>query len=101
VARYGLDAANVGDEGGFAPPCESFEAALDLLVAAIEGAGYTGKVKVGGGGRRSTRRVRRAEGARPDSVIAAVEERGVPGSSNPLMIAGARQSLASSCPAAS
>ena len=48
MARYGLDAANVGDEGGFAPPCESFEAALDLLVAAIEGAGYTGKVKVGG-----------------------------------------------------
>ncbi|GBF87758.1 enolase [Raphidocelis subcapitata] len=47
VARYGLDAANVGDEGGFAPPCESFEAALDLLVAAIEGAGYTGKVKIG------------------------------------------------------
>lgn len=47
VARYGLDAANVGDEGGFAPPCDSFEAALDLLVAAIDKAGYTGKVKIG------------------------------------------------------
>lgn len=49
VAKYGLDAANVGDEGGFAPPCDSFEAALDLLVAAIEQAGYTGKIKVRSG----------------------------------------------------
>lgn len=47
VAKYGLDAANVGDEGGFAPPCDSFEAALDLLVAAIDAAGYAGKVKIG------------------------------------------------------
>jgi enolase len=46
VEKYGLDAANVGDEGGFAPPCDSFEAALDLLTAAIGKAGYEGKVKV-------------------------------------------------------
>ncbi|KAI8470774.1 MAG: enolase [Monoraphidium minutum] len=47
VAKYGLDAANVGDEGGFAPPCDSFEAALELLVAAIDKAGYAGKIKIG------------------------------------------------------
>jgi len=35
----GLSTA-VGDEGGFAPPLESNEAPLVLLVAAIEGAGY-------------------------------------------------------------
>jgi enolase len=34
--KYGLSAANVGDEGGFAPPLATFEDALDLLVAAIE-----------------------------------------------------------------
>jgi enolase len=33
-------AAGVGDEGGFAPPLQSNEAPLELLVAAIEGAGY-------------------------------------------------------------
>jgi enolase len=32
---------SVGDEGGFAPNLESNRAALDLLVQAIEGAGYT------------------------------------------------------------
>jgi len=30
----------VGDEGGFAPPLDTLDAALDLLVAAIERAGY-------------------------------------------------------------
>jgi enolase len=30
----------IGDEGGFAPPLSSNEAPLDLLIAAIEGAGY-------------------------------------------------------------
>jgi len=46
-ADYGLDATNVGDEGGFAPNIESAERALDLLVKAIEKAGYTGKIKIG------------------------------------------------------
>jgi len=32
---------NVGDEGGFAPDLPSAEAALDVLVAAVEKAGYT------------------------------------------------------------
>src|SRR5688500_3428107 len=39
LAKRGLSTAG-GDEGGFAPDLESNRAALDFLVAAIEGAGY-------------------------------------------------------------
>ena len=46
-AKYGQDACNVGDEGGFAPNIASNKEGLELLNAAIEKAGYTGKVKVG------------------------------------------------------
>lgn len=46
-AEYGLDATNVGDEGGFAPNIESAEKALDILVKAIDKAGYSGKIKIG------------------------------------------------------
>lgn len=46
-SKYGLDATNVGDEGGFAPNVQTAEEALGLLVTAIEKAGYTGKVKIG------------------------------------------------------
>jgi len=45
--KYGLDATAVGDEGGFAPNFQSNAEAIDLLVAAIEKAGYTGKIKIG------------------------------------------------------
>ena len=45
--KYGQDACNVGDEGGFAPSITSNSEGLDLLVTAIEKAGYTGKVKIG------------------------------------------------------
>jgi enolase len=45
--RYGVDAVNVGDEGGFAPPLRSGDEALELVVAAIEKAGYTGRIKIG------------------------------------------------------
>lgn len=45
--RYGQDAVNVGDEGGFAPNIETAEECLQLLVDAIEAAGHTGKVKIG------------------------------------------------------
>merc|ERR1719221_797802 len=44
---YGLDSTAVGDEGGFAPKISDPEDALKLIVAAIEKAGYTGKIKVG------------------------------------------------------
>lgn len=39
LAERGL-ASSVGDEGGFAPALDSNEAPLELLAAAIEGAGY-------------------------------------------------------------
>lgn len=45
--RYGQDACNVGDEGGFAPNIQDNREGLVLLVDAIEKAGYTGKVKLG------------------------------------------------------
>ncbi|KAF9011174.1 enolase [Cyathus striatus] len=44
--KYGLDATNVGDEGGFAPSISTGEEALDLLQDAIKRAGYTDKVKI-------------------------------------------------------
>merc|ERR1712070_521802 len=45
--KYGQDACNVGDEGGFAPNIQNNKEGLELLVEAIEKAGYTGKVKIG------------------------------------------------------
>lgn len=46
-SKYGLDACNVGDEGGFAPNIQDNMEGLELLKVAIEKAGYTGKVKIG------------------------------------------------------
>ncbi|KAK9808026.1 hypothetical protein WJX73_006018 [Symbiochloris irregularis] len=45
--KYGQDAVNVGDEGGFAPPIQSAGDGLNMINQAIEAAGYTGKVKIG------------------------------------------------------
>eukprot|EP00755_Sulcionema_specki_P025587 Sspe_Gene.15727::Locus_5487_Transcript_1_2_Confidence_0.400_Length_1424::g.15727::m.15727/K01689/ENO, eno; enolase len=46
--NYGVDAVNVGDEGGFAPPIGGGggEEPLQLLVEAIKEAGYAGKIKI-------------------------------------------------------
>merc|ERR1711990_454481 len=44
--KYGQDATNVGAEGGFAPNILANTDALDLVVEAIEIAGYTGKVGI-------------------------------------------------------
>ncbi|KAF8451498.1 Enolase, C-terminal TIM barrel domain-containing protein [Terfezia claveryi] len=44
--RYGQSAGNVGDEGGVAPDIQTPQEALDLITAAIEAAGYTGKIKI-------------------------------------------------------
>jgi enolase len=46
-AKYGQDAVNVGDEGGFAPNIQDNKEGLELLKQAIANAGYTGKVKIG------------------------------------------------------
>ena len=45
--KYGQDAVNVGDEGGFAPNIKDNKEGLELLKEAIEKAEYTGKVKIG------------------------------------------------------
>ena len=45
--KYGQDAVNVGDEGGFAPNIQDAREGLELLKEAIAKAGYSGKVKIG------------------------------------------------------
>jgi enolase len=45
--KYGQDAVNVGDEGGFAPNIQDNKEGLELLKTAIANAGYTGKVFIG------------------------------------------------------
>ncbi len=39
-SKYGLQAINVGDEGGFAPPLRETRQALDLLMSSVKVAGY-------------------------------------------------------------
>ncbi|WOL13795.1 enolase 1, chloroplastic [Canna indica] len=46
-AKYGQDACNVGDEGGFAPNVQDNREGLVLLMDAIDKAGYTGKINIG------------------------------------------------------
>ena len=46
-AKYGMDACNVGDEGGFAPNIQDNMEGLELIRVAIEKAGYTGRVQIG------------------------------------------------------
>lgn len=45
--KYGQDAVNVGDEGGFAPPIGNNKDGLDLLMSAIEKSGHLNKVVLG------------------------------------------------------
>jgi enolase len=45
--KYGQDACNVGDEGGFAPNIQNNFEGLELVRIAIEKAGYTGRIQIG------------------------------------------------------
>lgn len=45
--KFGKQATNLGDEGGFAPPLKKTTEALDLIMEAIKKAGYANKVKIG------------------------------------------------------
>ncbi|XP_066568398.1 gamma-enolase [Amia ocellicauda] len=45
--KYGQDATNVGDEGGFAPNILENKEALELIQTAIERAGFVDKVVIG------------------------------------------------------
>jgi enolase len=47
AAKYGQDACNVGDEGGFAPNILANKEGLELIKQAIEKAGHTSKVVIG------------------------------------------------------
>jgi enolase len=47
VAAYGKIAANVGDEGGFAPPIVNVREAMDKLVEAVRGAGVEDRIVYG------------------------------------------------------
>jgi len=44
--RFGGNATLIGDEGGFAPPCD-IESGLQMLMEATEKAGYLNKVSIG------------------------------------------------------
>lgn len=44
--KYGQDACNVGDEGGFAPAVQENTEALDILMEAIRQAGHEDKIKI-------------------------------------------------------
>jgi enolase len=44
--KYGKDAVNVGDEGGFAPPIQDVNEPLPLLMEAIKAAGHEGKIAI-------------------------------------------------------
>ncbi len=46
IKKYGKSATNVGIEGAFTPPLKKTKEALDLVMAAIEKAGYKNKVKI-------------------------------------------------------
>lgn len=45
-SKYGVDATNVGDEGGFAPNIQSNKEGVELLMEALEKAAYTDKVVI-------------------------------------------------------
>ena len=44
--RYGQDATNVGDEGGFAVPVQENSEALEVLMEAIKASGHLEKIKI-------------------------------------------------------
>jgi len=45
-AKFGGDATLIGDEGGFAPPCDNREG-CELIMEALEKSGYTDKCTIG------------------------------------------------------
>ena len=44
MEKYGKNAVNVGDEGGFAPPLKTSREALDLLTESVKKAGYENEI---------------------------------------------------------
>jgi len=46
VKRYGRSATNIGDEGGYAPPIDDTDTALDLIETAVSASGHSKKVRM-------------------------------------------------------
>ncbi|KAG8096635.1 hypothetical protein GUJ93_ZPchr0013g37354 [Zizania palustris] len=44
--KYGPDSYNIGEDGGFAPNISSISEGLDLVIVAIDRAGYNGRIKL-------------------------------------------------------
>lgn len=44
--KYGPLSTNVGDEGGFAPDMKGYEEPFEAITKAIDGCGYSGKIKI-------------------------------------------------------
>jgi len=44
--KYGKNATNVGDEGGFAPPVKTADETLKVLMKAIDNVGYENKLRI-------------------------------------------------------
>ena len=42
--KYGKDAVNIGDEGGFAPPVKTIDEALAVLLEGVKKAGYEDEI---------------------------------------------------------
>ena len=61
--KYGENAINVGDEGGFTPPINDAEEAIIALIEAIEEAGLRDKVRIMIGGAQVTEQVKNYTGA--------------------------------------
>jgi len=45
--KYGVNATNIGDEGGYAPPMKEASEAFDAITKAIDETGYAKEVKIG------------------------------------------------------
>ncbi|XP_052148240.1 cytosolic enolase 3 [Oryza glaberrima] len=46
LEKYGSNSCNIGDDGGFAPNISSITESLDLVIEAINRAGYNGRIKL-------------------------------------------------------
>jgi enolase len=47
VDKYGKIAANVGDEGGYAPPMKGLKEPMEMLSSAVKASGYADKIMYG------------------------------------------------------
>jgi enolase len=46
-AKFGCDATLIGDEGGFAPPCDKNREGCELMMKTLRKTGYVDKCSIG------------------------------------------------------